>query len=64
MAIEVETGKSDIKANMTKLKTGGFDRLVLIATSPTAVTKCQKAVNELEKEQGAKVDLMTWIDIS
>ena len=64
VAIEVETGKSDIKANLAKIKDGVLDRMVLIATSPTAVTKCQKALDNLDKEQLTKVKLMTWIDIS
>jgi len=64
VAIEVETGKSDIKANLAKIKEGGFDRMVLIATSPVAMTKCQKALDNLKKEQLVKVELMTWIDIS
>jgi Holliday junction resolvase-like predicted endonuclease len=44
VAIEVETGKSDIKANLKKIKGGGFERIVIVATSPAAVTECQKVV--------------------
>ena len=64
MAIEVETGKSDIKANLAKIKDSELDRMVLIATSPTAITKCQKAMDHCDEEQLAKVELMTWIDFS
>ena len=44
LAVEVETGKSDIKENLNKIKDAGFDRIVLVATSPAAVSACQKAV--------------------
>ena len=36
VAIEVETGKSDIKANLAKISDADFDRVVLIATGPDA----------------------------
>ena len=49
IAVEVETGKSNIKTNLNKVRNAGFDRIVLVATSPTAVTACQKAVDSTER---------------
>ncbi|KKL16572.1 hypothetical protein LCGC14_2494220, partial [marine sediment metagenome] len=37
-AVEVETGKSNIKTNLAKTKSAGFDRIVFVATSPAAVS--------------------------
>ena len=63
-AIEVETGKSDIKANLSKVGDAGFDRVVLIATSPSAISACQKAIDDLSDEYNHSVELLTWLDIS
>jgi len=60
IAIEIETGKSDIANNITKLKSAGFDRIIIIATSPTAVTACQSAI----AKANAPVELLTWLDLS
>ena len=66
IAIEIETGKSDIKANLTKVKDADFDRVILIATSPAAVTACQKAIKNLPDEysHNHSVELQTWLDIA
>ena len=45
IAIEVETGKSNIKTNLKKVTDAGFDKIVLVATSPGAVTACQRAAD-------------------
>ena len=63
LAIEVETGKSDIPANIAKVVGAGFDRLVLIATSPEAIGRCQKAIAEFSTAQ-TPIELMTWLDVS
>ena len=63
IAIEVETGKSNIKANIEKIEGEGFDRIVLIATSPAAVTACQKAIDKA-KQIESQVEQLTWLDIS
>ena len=60
IAIEIETGKSDIANNIIKLAPAGFDRIILVATSPTAVTACQAAIAKAD----ANVELLTWLDIS
>ena len=64
IAIEVETGKSNIKANLAKIKNAGFDRIVLVATSPAAVTACQKAVDSTERNQSPQVEQFTWFELS
>ncbi len=64
VVVEVETGKSDIKANLSKIKGGGFDRVVLVATSPSAVNACQSAIDAMENIDPATAELLTWLDIS
>jgi hypothetical protein len=64
IAVEVETGKSDIKENLNKITSAGFDRIVLFATSPVAVAACQKAVDSSKKGQSQSVELLNWLDIS
>jgi uroporphyrinogen-III synthase len=63
LAIEVETGKSDIPANLEKLRGAGFDRIILVATSPSAVSACQKAMHSCTEAHSCPVELMTWLDI-
>ena len=60
VAIEVETGKSDIRANLTKVHTAGFNRMALVATCPTAVVICQKIIVETQ----VPAELLTWLDVS
>ena len=64
IAVEVETGKSNIKANLAKVKTAGFDRVVLVATSPVAVTTCQKVIDAADHGAKQPVELYTWLDVS
>jgi len=64
VAIEVETGKSDVKANLKKIKKGEFDRVVLVATSPEAVTACQKAVTDTSHAALPAIELLSWLDIA
>lgn len=64
IAIEVETGKSDIQANLTKVREGGFDRVVLVATSPTAVDACVRASATIATGPSPTAELLTWLDIS
>ncbi len=64
VAVEVETGKSNIKENLNKIKSAGFDRIVLFATSPAAVAACQKAVDSTKKGQSPPVELLNWLAIS
>lgn len=62
IAIEVETGKSDIKTNIANLSKGKFDKMVVFATSPYAVGACRRAIQEVG-DTSESVNLMTWLDI-
>jgi Holliday junction resolvase-like predicted endonuclease len=64
IAIEVETGKSNIKANLNKIKNADFDRIVLLATCPAAVAACQKAVDSTERDQLPQIEQLSWFDLS
>jgi hypothetical protein len=65
IAIEIETGKSDIDANLAKLPAAGVDGIILIATSPAAVSACTSAIRRSESSKPhIPVQLMTWLDIS
>jgi predicted RecB family endonuclease len=60
IAVEVETGKSDINANLAKVKDAGFDEVLVLATSPSAVAACHKAI---QAAGATKTRLLTWLDI-
>ena len=62
VALEIETGKSDTKENVTKIAHSDFDRIVLVATSPAGSEACQKAMASVTG--GPPVQLLTWLDIS
>jgi hypothetical protein len=64
VAIEVETGKSDVKTNLRKMEGAGFERIVLVPTSPAAVTACQKAIGSTEQTQSPQIEQLTWFDLS
>ena len=64
VAIEIETGKSDIKKNVGKVKDAGCDRLVLVATSPSAVAPRQRTIASVGLENDRSVELRTWVDVS
>lgn len=63
MALEVETGKSDIKANIAKMKDADFDEIILVATSSAAISACQKAVENIHPKTIPHVELLTWLDM-
>ena len=58
VAVEVETGKSNIKANLNKIEKAGFDRIILVATSATAVTSCQKVIGTANRAFLSKIELL------
>lgn len=64
VAVEVETGKSNIKANLNKIEKAGFDRIILVATSATAITSCQKVIDTVNRAFVSKIELLNWLDIS
>jgi energy-coupling factor transporter ATP-binding protein EcfA2 len=63
VAVEIETGKSDIKGNLDKIRNAGFDRIVFIATSPAAVTTCQKAIDPKPQDK-SRIEQLSWLDLS
>ena len=64
IAIEVETGKSDIAGNLAKIMKAGFERLVIVATSPAAVTACTRIAGSTPRADQQTVEVLTWLDIS
>ena len=63
IAIEVETGKSDIKANVEKTQKADIDKLVLLAVNPAALAKCQKIVENTDKLNIPQIELLSWLDL-
>jgi hypothetical protein len=63
IAIEVETGKSDIAENLRKVQAAGFDKVVLIATSPSAISACQQAIDAAKAEAKVPIELLSWLDL-
>lgn len=63
VALEVETGKSNVAENVRKLRRAGFDRVVLFATSPTAVEVCRRAIEAEAADTEHTVQLLTWLDL-
>ena len=62
IAVEVETGKSNVKENLLKIKDAGFDRVILVATSPAAAAACRKAAGSLGSDK-SRIEQLTWLDI-
>lgn len=64
IAVEIETGRSDIDANLLKTRKAPFDATILVATSPEAITQCQKAIDRLDAEHRGNVQVLSWLDFS
>jgi len=64
VAVEIETGKSDITQNIRKIQHADFAEIILIATNPDSITACKKAVEQAEPQTKIPVKLLTWLDIS
>lgn len=62
LAIEIETGKSDIKANLEKLRGAGFDRILLVATSPSASAACLRVLSTVPEVHRGSVSIFSWLD--
>ncbi|MFP4107269.1 MAG: hypothetical protein ACLFVU_14445, partial [Phycisphaerae bacterium] len=60
VAVEIETGKSDIAANIQKLTEEDLDEILLVATSPSAIKACEKAVAAVDTSQ--RIRVMSWLD--
>jgi Holliday junction resolvase-like predicted endonuclease len=64
IAIEIETGKSDIKSNLKNITKADFARTIVLATSAEAVKPCQKAIDSMKENDSPKTELLSWLDIS
>jgi len=64
IAVEIETGKSDIAQNISKIQHADFNRIILIATNPDSVTACKKAMEQTGPQTKIPVKLLNWLDIS
>jgi energy-coupling factor transporter ATP-binding protein EcfA2 len=64
VAVEIETGKSDIAGNLAKLRDAGFDRVVFVATSPAAVSACQRVIDKHGGVSRMPIEMMTWLDVT
>jgi DNA helicase HerA-like ATPase len=64
VAVEVETGKSNIAGNITKLESADFDKIILISTSAAATEACRSSIRSLDEVQSAPVELRSWLDFS
>ena len=51
-----------IATNLAKTGHAGFDKVILLATSPAAVSTCQKAMSK-SGSSPHRVELMTWLDL-
>jgi len=63
IAVEVETGKSNIKENIHKIMRVAFDKIVFVATSAAAISACQKAIGATKEDPAVEVELLSWLDI-
>ncbi len=64
VAVEIETGKSNITQNIRKIQHADFNQIILIATNPDSITACKKAMEQAEPQTKIPVTLLTWLDIS
>ena len=63
IAIEIETGKSDIKSNLQNILKGNFDQTILVATTGIAVETCQRVIDSMKDKEIQKTELLSWLDI-
>ena len=64
IAVEVETGKSDIAENLKNVHKAEVDRVIVVATTPAAVSACQRALQTQPDRAEPPIELMTWLDVS
>ena len=50
--------------NIEKTRLSGFDRVILVATSPSAVSACQRALDSVPPEARRAVEIMTWLEVA
>lgn len=61
IAIEIETGLSDIQTNLTKAAEH-FDQTVCVATNADAAHQCKTIIEKLSPRIQKKTQLKTWLD--
>lgn len=64
LRIQKKRDAAGIGANLAKLRDVGFDRVVFVATSLSAVAACQRALQKADLEKESTVELLTWLDVS
>lgn len=64
IAVEIETGKSDIRTNIEKIKDAGFDKVILVAANPSAMNRCKKIIDSNVNNKTLPTELLSWLDIS
>ncbi len=64
IAVEVETGKSAPLDNLKNASKASIDKFVFIATSPMAISVCQKVIEQAKESILFQVELLNWLDIS
>jgi hypothetical protein len=64
IAVEVETGKSAPLDNLKNAAKASIDKFVFVATSPMAVSVCQKVIEQAKGNISCQIELLTWLDIS
>lgn len=63
VAIEIETGKSDIRSNLQNIMKGTFNRTILVATTGKTMTACKKVIDSMKEKDLGKIKLLCWLDI-
>jgi len=56
--VEIETGKSDIQANVEKAK--GMENVIFVATNGHALNKIKKIMASLDKQTVSRISLRNW----
>jgi len=63
LAVEVETGASDMKGNLRKALEDGFTGVVLVAATATAQEKLERLIERLPAKRRGEVSLWTAKDV-
>lgn len=63
IAVEVETGRSDMAANLRKLADAEFTRIITLATNAQAADDLQKLLANPDLSRPQNVETWTWLDV-
>jgi hypothetical protein len=63
LAVEIETGASDIKGNLRKALEDGFTGVIVVAVTPEAVLKVENLLRGLPAKQRQRVTNWTTADV-